>query len=572
LPQEIIVLKFGSSVLRTPADLSHAVHEIYRWYRSGSKVVAVVSAIGLTTDELLCEARALSPTPEPFATAELLATGERASAALLGVALDRSGVPARVLNPREVELIAAGGALDSELISVDVGKVRQLLTESPVLVVPGFFGTDRHGRTHLLGRGGSDLTAAFLAQALKARCRLIKDVDGAYESDPGSSSERPALEAAPRRFVELSYGDALRVAAPLIQPKAVSFVRQYRGRAEVAACGASYETLVYSGESRLHERRIPAEPLRVLLLGLGTVGFGVYQKVLANPEHFEIVGALVRDRGRYERLGVAAGLLRTRVDQVTKLRTDVVIDTLSDPSLSSDLAQHFLAKGVHFISAGKRLIAESGASLASLAERCGASLLYRAAVGGAAPMIEAVERCALSGGVASLSGVLNGSCNFILNRCSEGASLADALAEAQRGGFAECNPVEDVSGEDAVRKLSILSRHAFHAEAQIVELQSLEESIAERAREIAAHGLRLRQVGRASVCEGVVRATVSFEEFQASSIFGGLRSEWNALQVLGKDGTLETVIGRGAGRWPTTEAVLADLFDVARAHKSVTFQ
>jgi homoserine dehydrogenase len=250
----------------------------------------------------------------------------------------------------------------------------------------------------------------------------------------------------------------------------------------------------------------------------------------------------------------------------------VVIDTLSDASLSFDLAQHFLAEGVPYISTGKRLIAESGASLASLAERCGSRFLYGAAVGGATPMIEAVGRCATSGSVAALTGVLNGTCNFVLNRCGEGVSLADALAEAQREGFAECNPVEDVSGEDTARKLSILSRHAFRAEAQVVELQRLDESIAERACEVAAHGLRLRQVGRASVCEGVVRTAVRFEEFREDSIFGKLRSEWNALQILCKNGTLETVIGRGAGRWPTTEAVLADLFDVSRARKHVTFQ
>src|SRR6185437_10280997 len=105
-------------------------------------------------------------------------------AALLGIALDRSGVRTRVLNPREVNLVALGGALDSELLALNYGRVRQLLSEYPVLVIPGFFGTDPEGRTHVLGRGGSDLTAVFLARALQDRCRLLKDVDGIYETDP----------------------------------------------------------------------------------------------------------------------------------------------------------------------------------------------------------------------------------------------------------------------------------------------------------------------------------------------------------------------------------------------------
>ena len=102
MQKEIIVLKLGSSVLRTQQDIPNAVHEIYRWYRAGMQVIAVVSAIGETTDNLIAEARELSHLPEPWATAELLATGERASAALLAVALDRCGVPARVVDPREI--------------------------------------------------------------------------------------------------------------------------------------------------------------------------------------------------------------------------------------------------------------------------------------------------------------------------------------------------------------------------------------------------------------------------------------------------------------------------------------
>jgi homoserine dehydrogenase len=565
---KFIVLKFGSSVLRTSADLPNAVHEIYRWYRGGYKVAAVVSAIGLTTDELLCEARRLSPTPDPYAAAELLATGERVSAALLGIALDRSGIPARVLNPREIELIASGGALDSELVSVNAERVQQLLDEYPVLVVPGFFGTDGQGRTHVLGRGGSDLTAVFLAQALRARCRLIKDVDGVYECDPAFPDlrdEEGAQEVRPRRFVGLSYADALRVAGQLIQPKAVSFVQQHCTRAEVARCASSYETLVHACLSKLDHRRLPArQPSRVMLLGLGTVGFGVYQRLVANPEYFQVVGALIRDRGKYERLGLPTGLLRTRPDQVLKLRVDIVVDTLSDPDIARELAEAFLSRGVDFVSAGKRLIAEAGPSLLTLAERFGSTVLYRAAVGGATPMIEAVERSATCGPIAALTGVLNGTCNFVLDRCREGLALSDAVAEAQRAGFAEADPSADLRGEDSARKLSILCRHAFNSDPRILGLEKLDELIAERARECAPHGLRLRQIARASVCAGEVQATVGFETVPDGSPFGRLRNEWNGLQILCKNESLTFVTGRGAGRWATSEAILGDLFEIRR--------
>jgi homoserine dehydrogenase len=387
LQHEIIVLKFGSSVLRTPADLPNAVHEIYRWYREGLKVIAVVSAVGRATDRLLADAQALTASPEPYATAELLATGERACAALLGLALDRSGIAARVLNPREIGLTVTGSPLDSELTGVNLERLRELLAQYPVLVIPGFFGTDVAGRTHVLGRGGSDLSAVFLARELKARCRLIKDVDGVYETDPAL-----AQTTRPRRLMALTYQDALNVAAPLIQPKAVTFLEQNGTSAEVACCASSYESTVHGGATRLVDG-IPIEPLKVLLLGLGIVGFGVYERLKANPEHFRVVAALVRDRGKYEQLAVPGGLLRNRIEQITKLRADVVIDALPALDPSRQLVDYFLLSGTHVVSANKALIAKCGLTLSGLAKRSGCTLSYSAAVGGGAgrwPTTEAV--------------------------------------------------------------------------------------------------------------------------------------------------------------------------------------
>jgi homoserine dehydrogenase len=148
---------------------------------------AVISAIGEATDRLLAEARELSALPDPYATAELLATGERASAALLCLALDRSGVPDRTVDPREIGLTAEGSALDSEPLAVNVGRLRALLSEVPVHVVPGFIGTDPTGRTRLLGRGGSDLSAVFLAQALSARRSRCGEVPHSVVAPPSAA-------------------------------------------------------------------------------------------------------------------------------------------------------------------------------------------------------------------------------------------------------------------------------------------------------------------------------------------------------------------------------------------------
>ena len=558
MQKDIIVLKLGSSVLETHEDLPDAVHEIYRWYRSGYSVVAVVSAIGDTTDHLIAQAGELAHAPDPWSCAEFLTTGERASAALLGVALDRSGVPARMVDPREIGLTVSGGALDSEPVSLDADRLKLLLANHPVVIIPGFFGTACDGRVHLLGRGGSDLSAVFLANRLgAAQCRLIKDVDGIYEADPALIRNQH-----PERFAALSHGDALRVACRLIQPKAVSYLQTHGRCADVAARAVPYESRVHAGPTHLAcSSKVP--PLRVLILGLGTVGFGVYQRLLANPTHFEVEAALVRNPAKYVALGVSTDILFSAEDQLWALQPNLVIDALPAVDLSSRLVAHFLSRGVDVVSANKWLIAAHGPALDDIAERAGAHLRYSAAVGGGTPMIEAIDNARSDGTITALAAVLNGTCNFILDRCAAGAPLVDALAEAQAAGFAEQDPTADLEGQDAERKLRILCRHAFDSEPQAITAVALDDCIARKAALAAERGMRLRPVARAIEREGRLEASIDFEEFKPEHPLGSLTREWNGLEISSRAGS-RFVKGRGAGRWPTTESIMADAFDVRR--------
>ena len=559
MQNEIIVLKLGSSVLKTQADLPNAVHEIYRWYRTGSRVVAVVSAIGETTDHLVAQSLKSWNLPDPWSSAELLATGERASAALLGVALDRSGVPARIVDPREIGLIVAGSPRDSEPISLDDRRFHSLLATCPVVVIPGFFGVALDGRVHLLGRGGSDLSAVFLANRLGAAlCRLVKDVDGIYDADPALVRAR-----VPQRFAALNHADALRVAGRLIQPKAVSYLQAHGTCADVAAPALPYQSRVHGGATELaHASEHP--PLRVLILGLGTVGFGVYQRLAANPEHFRVEAALVRNRAKYEALGVPGSTLVTESEHLRALRPDIVVDALPGGELSRPLVAHFLATGVDVVSANKTLIAECGDVLAAAAARSGATLRYSASVGGSTPMIEQLSRIAAHDRPASLAAVLNGTCNFVLDCCSDGATLEEAVDQAKQRGFAEDDPSDDLSGRDAARKLRILVRHAFGARLERIEVEALDESIVKQAQDAAAAGMRLRQISRASTEGDRVVGCVRFERVATDSALGSLTQERNGLEIMHPDGRRHFVAGRGAGRWPTTEAVMADLFDARR--------
>lgn len=238
-------MKFGSSVLRQEGDLPTVVREIRRWLDGLSRVVAVVSAIGNTTDILFNQANRYGDSPSEEAVAALVATGETASAALLALALHSDGIPATILDPKRIGLQAEGSLLDSILREVDVKCLRRGLTDSNVVVVPGFIALDADGRTALLGRGGSDLTALFLAQKLGAsHCRLIKDVDGLYEADPNAGNG-----SHPRRFQTVHWLDALRLDGGIVQHKAMQFAADHRLSFEVAALAGRDATTVGGGET-----------------------------------------------------------------------------------------------------------------------------------------------------------------------------------------------------------------------------------------------------------------------------------------------------------------------------------
>jgi homoserine dehydrogenase len=236
----LMIVKFGSSVLRGEEDLPVVVEEIARWLGSEQYVLAVVSAFANRTGELFKRARAYGEPRNKEAVARLVATGEEEAAALLVLALARAGIEARLLGPEQIGLVAEGAPLDARLCGVSAEPIWSAFTKSEVVVVPGFIARTAKGSTVLLGRGGSDLTALFLAQALRAsRCRLVKDVDGLYASDPKS-----VIGARPERYERLGWEEALRLRGKVVQVKALEFALENRLRFEVAAVGGADGTVV----------------------------------------------------------------------------------------------------------------------------------------------------------------------------------------------------------------------------------------------------------------------------------------------------------------------------------------
>lgn len=249
----IVVLKFGSSVLPHEGRLIDAVEEIDRVIRHGHRVVAVVSALGSTTDDLIAHARRYGPNPPDDALAALLATGEAGAIALLALALHRAGIEARVRDSAAIGLRTHGPTLDAQAVALDAAAIRRALDEAPVLIVPGFIGRcAQRGHTTLLGRGGSDLSALFIAAEIGAACRLLKDVDGLYDRDPAAPREESEPPA--RRYESVTYADVLELDEGIVQHKAVRYARSRALEFTVSCLGSAHGTLVGHGPSVLARR------------------------------------------------------------------------------------------------------------------------------------------------------------------------------------------------------------------------------------------------------------------------------------------------------------------------------
>ncbi len=551
----LIVLKFGGSVLACEKSLRIAVHDIYRWRRDGYRVLAVVSALAGRTDALLTQCDRVSDrapsAPDTrahaLARAAHIATGEIEAASLLALHLDRAGVPASTLLPHACDLIARGDPLEATPTSLNTAPINNLLESHAAVVVPGFIATDESAQTVTLGRGGSDLTALFLAHQLGASlCRLIKDADGLYTADPA----RPG--PCPPRYEQASYADALATDGSIVQHRAVRFAQSVNLSFELGRVNGTRPTRIAPAPSVLGAE--PDLPRRrtVALLGLGTVGRGVLDLLQDLPDHFEIIGAAVRDPARHD--DIDPSLLTTDPIELASRGADIVVEALGGLEPARAAIRAALQSGAHVVTANKAVLAEHADELESLTNTHNRTLLASASVGGALP---AIERAAAAP-VRSIRAVLNGTANFVLESIHAGNSLAEAIAQAQRLGLAEADPARDLDGRDSLDKLRVLARTL--ALPSTLPADAQHGAITENA--IAgAPGSRLRQVATLDATALRIR----LESVEPTDPLYDLPAESNAIVIERTDGSMEILRAKGAGRWPTSESVLADLLELSRA-------
>ena len=309
------------------------------------------------------------------------------------------------------------------------------------------------------------------------------------------------------------------------------------------------------------------------LLGCGTVGGGFVRLLERERERIrdrkridlQIAGVLVRDAQK-RRDGVPPTVLTTSAAEIIDA-ADVVVELIGGVHSAGAYIRRALRNGTHVVTANKALMAASGCELKCLADAHGARLAFEASVCAGVPIVRALEHGLAGDSIHSISGILNATTNYILTQMEErGTSYAEALAEAQRNGFAEADPALDVSGEDAAQKLRILARFAFGIDDEQVvrrRVRGIEDVSAMEIEQARSRRCVIRHVATARRSNARVELNVERRELPESHPFAAVRHENNGVIVRGNAVGEMLFVGKGAGALPTAAAVLADVVDVA---------
>lgn len=553
----VLVLKFGGSVLVSEAALHRAVSEIYRYVRNAHKVVVVVSAFKGETDRLLRLAGSYTQASISSATPHLVATGEMTAATLLAMACERSGLVTRFRSAYEIGLIADGEHLNANPVSIKADVISGDLEAVDVVVVPGYVAENAAGEPVLLGRGGSDLTAVYIAHALGVTARLYKDVDAIYDADPAT------VGASAKPYDSMTWDEALKVAFPVVQAKAMRYGADHDLSVQVAGLAKGYET-VLGTKTTYRKGATLKRKLKLAVMGAGGVGSKFLERCAEWSDLIEIDRVLVRDIAKHRNHPMAAKFTSDARSFVNN-DVDVFVDIGTGVSPSAQLLEGFLKAGVSVTSANKQAVANSTDALKAAAKASGAMLTYSASVGGGAPIIEALKRAVKSHKIKAFCGVLNGTSNFVIDQVESGKTFDAAMDEARRLGFAEPDSTADLDGTDVGAKLKLLRDIAYPGQdPKHIEVGAItEESL------IIPEGKGLRYVARCAMGEDGLSVSMKLEVLDRDHYLVGARGEQNRAIIELDNGEVWYVTGKGAGAWPTSESLLADVLQIAREHPLV---
>ena len=329
-----------------------------------------------------------------------------------------------------------------------------------------------------------------------------------------------------------------------------------------------------------HAAALAPRPLRVGMIGIGTVGSGTFRVLARNQAEIagragrgiKLVMVCARSLARAMRVvGRDAALTNDPMLVATHPDVDVVVEVAGGTSPAREWVLAAIRAGKHVVTANKALLATHGNEIFAAARQHGVTVAYEGAVAVSIPIIKALREGLTANRIEWVAGIINGTTNFILSKMrEEGLGFAEALAQAQALGYAEADPTFDIEGIDAAHKITLLAANAFgmpvrFADAQvegITRLQGLDVACAEQL------GFRIKLLGVArrrkeGDADGV-ELRVQPALVPATHLLAQVNGSMNAVMVKGDAAGVTMFYGAGAGSEQTASAVIADLVDVAR--------
>jgi len=314
---------------------------------------------------------------------------------------------------------------------------------------------------------------------------------------------------------------------------------------------------------------------KIALLGMGTVGGGVYEIIEKQKEEMpfkigaalEVVKVLVRNKAKYADRIPAEKLTDVWEDVIGDDSIDIVVEVMGGIEPARTYIKAALEKGKHVVTANKDLMAMHGHELLELAGEHHCDLLFEAAVAGGIPIIRPLKQCLAGNNITEIMGIINGTTNFILTKMKEdGMDFGEALQLATDLGYAEADPTADIEGYDAGRKLAIMASIAFHTSVTFdaVFTEGITKITAKDMRYAKEMGCSIKLLGIAKNTETGIEVKVHPTMIPENHPLAAVNDSFNAVFVHGDAVDDAMFYGRGAGALPTGSAVVGDIMDVAR--------
>ena len=320
------------------------------------------------------------------------------------------------------------------------------------------------------------------------------------------------------------------------------------------------------------------KPIKVALLGIGTVGSGVFKVLQRNQTEIKartgrgIEITLVADRAADHARSIVGNTTEVITDAfaaVTRPEIDIVVELIGGYTVAKELVLKAIENGKHVVTANKALLAVHGTEIFEAAQKKGVMVAFEAAVAGGIPIIKALREGLTANRIEWVAGIINGTTNFILSEMREkGLDFDVALKEAQKLGYAEADPTFDIEGVDAAHKVTLMSAIAFGVDVQFDKayVEGITKLGAADIRYAEQLGYRIKLLGISTRTGTGVELRVHPTLIPAKRLIANVEGAMNAVVVQGDAVGTTLYYGKGAGSEPTASAVIADLVDVARLH------